>query len=129
MLQQGVLLEHFHTVFSGEAPFHPGGSGGTQEENGDRGAAEEEGGFLSSSRVHLWRAGAVRVRAGDLAPGVHAVSSEDRAVKGPCLVGVSLQGSAGVRMALLPEVAGEGWPSGRRGYGRGAGLCKVKLRP
>lgn len=30
-------------VFSGETPFHPRRSGGTQEENGNCGAQEEEG--------------------------------------------------------------------------------------
>lgn len=91
---KAFLHEHFGTVFSGEAPVHPRGSGGTQEENGDRGAPEEEGGSPSSSPVHSRRVGAVRVRAGDLAPGALAVSSEGRAVKGPCF-GVSLQGSGG----------------------------------
>lgn len=71
----------------------------------------------------------MRVRAGALVPGAHAISSKDRAVKGPCLMSVSLQGSGGVRTALLPKGAGEGWPSGRRGYGTGTGPCKVKLRP
>ena len=38
-----------HNIFSGEAPFHPRRSGGTQEENGGWGASEEDGRSLSAS--------------------------------------------------------------------------------
>lgn len=56
-IQQRISVTLSGAVPSGEAPFHPRGSGGTQEENGHRGAQEEAGRSASGVQkaVCAWR--------------------------------------------------------------------------